>query len=82
MDALSSSSRECNIFLREGDRLTTEPGMQRLAAAGRIYRSGQGGLSYIRYLDDFGVSPINNVWTDVSQGGFTDDKIYVVQTGT
>jgi adenine-specific DNA-methyltransferase len=62
--------------------LTTDAGMTRLGLAGRIYASSAGGLSYVRYLDDFPVSPMNNVWTDVSQGGFTDEKVYVVQTGT
>ena len=67
---------------RRGYWLTNEIGMARLRDARRISASSQGSLSYIRYLDDFPASPLNNVWTDVSQGGFNAEKIYVVQTNT
>jgi adenine-specific DNA-methyltransferase len=33
-------------------------------------------------LDDFSAKEIGNVWTDTGTGSFTDDKLYVVQTGT
>ncbi|MBR2980242.1 MAG: site-specific DNA-methyltransferase [Myxococcaceae bacterium] len=39
-------------------------------------------LMYKRMLDDFPVSPIANIWSDVKMTGFTEDKIYVVQTST
>lgn len=61
---------------------TTKEGMDRLAAAGRIYSTGNT-LRYIRFLDDFGAMALNNVWTDV--GGIQsrlDPKVYVVQTAT
>ena len=59
---------------------STHPGgMQRLAVAGRIFAGGDT-LSYIRFMDDFPVAPMNNIWLDTGVGGFTDDKIYVVQT--
>ena len=67
---------------RRGYWLTNETGMARLRDARRIAASSKGSLSYVRYLDDFPASPLNNVWTDVSQGGFNEDKIYVVQTNT
>jgi len=35
---------------------------------------------YLRFFDDFPVSPINNVWRDVLMTGFSEDKVYVVQT--
>ena len=35
---------------------------------------------YKRYLDDFSVSPITNVWRDTVMTGFTEPKLFVVQT--
>jgi adenine-specific DNA-methyltransferase len=37
---------------------------------------------YKRYLSDFIVSPIANVWSDTKMTGFTDSKFYVVQTAS
>ena len=37
-------------------------------------------LSYIRFIDDFPVTPIGNLWTDTLTGSFTEEKVYVVQT--
>jgi adenine-specific DNA-methyltransferase len=54
-------------------------GMHRLAVADRIFAGGDT-ISYVRYFEDFPVSPTNNVWNDTGAGGFTDTKIYVVQT--
>src|SRR3546814_4543294 len=54
--------------------------MQNLARARRLYPTRSGTLHYERYLDDFPAFEINNVWTDVGTGSFTDDKVYVVQT--
>lgn len=56
-------------------------GMERLALANRIHVA-KNSIQYVRYVDDFGYQPIHNVWTDVGTGNFTDDKLYVVQTGT
>lgn len=56
-------------------------GMRRLLAADRVEVSGKN-PAYVRYLDDYLVTPINNVWNDTSTGGFTDEKVYVVQSGT
>jgi adenine-specific DNA-methyltransferase len=36
---------------------------------------------YKRKLEDFDVVPTNNYWTDVKMTGFSEDKVYVVQTG-
>jgi adenine-specific DNA-methyltransferase len=58
---------------------TTYEGMQRLAAAKRLVVSGTT-LRYVRYLDDYPVSPIVDLWDDTITGSFTDPKIYVVQT--
>ncbi len=57
---------------------TTEPGMRRLLWADRLQAAA--GLYYKRYLDDFPVKPMNNLWADTGSGGFVDDKYYVVQT--
>jgi adenine-specific DNA-methyltransferase len=56
-------------------------GMKRLIAANRVEVSGTSPV-YIRFLDDYPVVPLGNLWTDTSTGGFTDPKVYVVQTGT
>ena len=62
---------------------TTVDGLQRLADKRRLAVEGNS-LCYIRYLDDFPVAPISNVWTDVGGGvqSRADPKVYVVQTGT
>jgi adenine-specific DNA-methyltransferase len=54
-------------------------GMGRLAAAGRIHVA-RNSIQYVRMSDDFEYSPLSNVWTDVSSGNFTTEKVYVVQT--
>lgn len=54
-------------------------GMSRLKMAGRVIVSGSS-LAYVRYLDDYPVVPIKNVWGDTGTGSFTDPKVYVVQT--
>ncbi len=61
---------------------TNEIGMQRLLAASRVELTSNS-LSYVRYLDDFSATTINNSWTDI--GGIqsrADPKVYVVQTPT
>jgi len=54
-------------------------GLQKLAHANRIQITGNS-LAYVRFLDDFPVSPISNSWTDTGVAGFTSDKRYVVET--
>jgi adenine-specific DNA-methyltransferase len=58
---------------------TTIEGMRRLESKGRLEASGNG-LYYKRYLDDFAVRPLTERWLDTASGGFTDQKLYVVQT--
>lgn len=58
---------------------TSEEGMTRLAAAGRLLAVGKT-LTYVRYLDDFPVFPFTNLWDDTVTSGFGDPKLYVVQT--
>ena len=58
---------------------TTLEGLQRLASKKRLIPVSTS-LYYVRYLDDFPVTPMDNFWSDTSAGGYSDDKIYVVQT--
>ncbi|MFZ1860313.1 MAG: site-specific DNA-methyltransferase, partial [Candidatus Competibacter sp.] len=61
---------------------TNELGMQRLLAASRVELTGKS-LSYVRFLDDFSATTLNNSWSDI--GGIqsrSDPKVYVVQTPT
>ena len=60
---------------------TTMKGMEALAKAKRIQESTNQ-IQYVRFFDDFTVQPITNVWTDTTQAGFVDSKLYVVQTLT
>ncbi len=58
---------------------TTKTGMERLKMAKRVGLAGKT-LSYIRYIVDFPVYPLNNSWDDTVTAGFASDKLYVVQT--
>jgi adenine-specific DNA-methyltransferase len=58
---------------------TTPDGLKNLAKANRLMALGNS-LRYKRYLGDFPVFPISNIWTDTSVSGFSDKKLYVVQT--
>lgn len=60
---------------------TTLVGMDRMAKQGRLTVSGSS-LAWLGYVDDFPVTPSNNIWTDVMTGSFTDPKTYVVQTNS
>ena len=64
---------------KKGGWKTNAVGMKRLANALRLKPIGNT-LMYRRYLEDFGVSPINNLWRDVLFTGFAEEKTYVVQT--
>ena len=56
-------------------------GMARLARAYRLHVA-KNSLQYVRYLTDFPCIPVTKLWSDTATGSFTDDKVYVVQTGT
>jgi adenine-specific DNA-methyltransferase len=60
---------------------TTYEGLERLAAANRLVPIGNT-LMYRRFLDDFPVFPITNIWLDTVVTGYSDPKIYVVQSST
>jgi adenine-specific DNA-methyltransferase len=65
----------------KGGWKTNQRGMERLHKSDRLKPIGNT-LMYRRFLEDFSVYPIANVWDDVLATGFSDQKIYVVQTGT
>lgn len=56
----------------------TPEGLSRLASLNRLEATT--GLYYVRYLDDFPVTPLANDWDDTGIAGFASDKLYVVQT--
>jgi adenine-specific DNA-methyltransferase len=58
---------------------TSQQGMRRLQIAHRLALAGNT-LSYVRYIGDFPVYPLNNSWDDTVTAGFASDKVYVVQT--
>lgn len=69
-----------NFSLPPGQRWrTTREGMERLGAAGRFLVIGRS-LRYKRYLDDFCVIPFTDSWKDTSVSGFSERRLYVVQT--
>jgi len=56
-------------------------GMSRLASANRLMLVGNT-LRYKRYLNDYPVYQIDNVWNDTAISGFGRKKEYVVETST
>ena len=58
---------------------TSTDGMDRLARAWRI-ESSTNSIRYVRFLDDFPIQPITNLWADTNRPGYIDAKTYVVQT--
>jgi len=60
---------------------TNLEGMQALEKACRLAVKGSR-LRYVRYFEDFPVTPISDVWMDVATGGFVSEKLYTVQTNT
>ena len=60
---------------------TNPEGMKRLVWGHRVEAS-ENSLRFVRFLDDFPVQPITNVWDDTNRPGYIDTKLYVVQTTT
>ena len=58
---------------------TNAVGFARLAQSGRLIKRDRS-ISYVRYLLDFPVVPVTNLWTDVRWGFDASDKRYVVET--
>jgi adenine-specific DNA-methyltransferase len=64
---------------KKGGWKTNIEGMNILAKEKRLMALGNT-LCFVRYLDDFPFKPVNNIWDDTRQSGFSDPKKYVVQT--
>ena len=54
--------------------------MDRLSKIGRVRRSGKS-LATVLLAEDNPVTPMDNVWLDTGTGSFTEEQVYVVQTG-
>jgi adenine-specific DNA-methyltransferase len=85
-DNLTSQGNPVREFAHDnqtyrGGWKTTAEGMQRLASANRIHVAANS-IMYVRFLRDFPMVPLTQVWDDTSVGSFLDEKLYVVQTGT
>jgi very-short-patch-repair endonuclease/DNA modification methylase len=65
--------------LRKGTFKTDLNGLNNLAEARRLLWVGDT-LRYVRYLDDFPVFPLSNLWDDTVTSGFAAPKLYAVQT--
>jgi adenine-specific DNA-methyltransferase len=60
---------------------TTIQGMSVLAKANRLITVGNT-LMYKRFMEDYPVYPGNNIWLDTVITGYSDEKLYVVQSST
>jgi adenine-specific DNA-methyltransferase len=65
--------------LGKGHWKTNIVGMNRLARSWRLGYPTRNSLAYIRFVDDFPVTPLGEIWM-VQSGAFTEEKVYVVQT--
>jgi adenine-specific DNA-methyltransferase len=54
---------------------TSMEGLKKLVKLNRIVKRGDT-IEFVRYLDDFSINPITNIWTDTMGGA----SLYVVQT--
>ncbi len=68
-----------NYVPGKGGWKTNETGAKRLSYASRFLPIGNT-LRYRRKFVDFAGIPINNAWLDFRTSGFSDTKVYVVQT--
>jgi adenine-specific DNA-methyltransferase len=64
------------IKAKKSSWATNKDGMTRLIMANRVAKPGSV-PQYVRFVDDFPVQPINNLWADT---GGASDMVYVVQT--
>ncbi|HLG69785.1 MAG TPA: site-specific DNA-methyltransferase [Chloroflexota bacterium] len=89
-DATSATGAESIRFtVTMGGRQFTPPGtrgwsshllgFERLSRSDRLLIIGNS-LRFKRYLGDYPVSPLQNMWFDTVQSGFASPRVYVVQT--
>ncbi|MCV2437812.1 site-specific DNA-methyltransferase [Paucibacter sp. DJ2R-2] len=74
VDIMGRSLQPSNGYWKTG-----ETGIKALTKAGRLGLIGNT-LCYVRFIEDFPVYPYSNLWTDTVTSGFSDKKVYVVQT--
>ncbi|MBW2330420.1 MAG: site-specific DNA-methyltransferase, partial [Deltaproteobacteria bacterium] len=67
--------------LKTGSWKTSISGLKNLAKANRLWFL-EHTVYYKRYVDDFPIQPMNNVWHDTTISGYASEKMYVVQTLT
>jgi len=60
---------------------TGHDGLKRIVDTNRIYVEGKN-LAYKRFLSDYPVNELKNVWMDTGSGALVHEKVYVVQTGS
>jgi adenine-specific DNA-methyltransferase len=60
---------------------TTPQGMQSMASQRRL-QATENSIYFVRFWNDFALRPLTNLWTDTAAGGFAEERLYVVQTGT
>ncbi len=58
---------------------TNFEGMKRLDRAERLYVRSTS-MNYVRFLRDYPALPLSNVWDDTAIAGWSEFKVYVVQT--
>jgi adenine-specific DNA-methyltransferase len=78
-DILGFNFEGRNYSPGKGTFKTDFRGLTRLAKSGRL-EAGGNNISYVRFADDFPVSPISNFWDDTGWS-LGAEKTYVVQTG-
>lgn len=66
--------------LRKGSFKTNQDGFSNLEKNNRLLSIGKN-LMYRRYFSDFPYREVTNVWRDTLMTGFSEPKIYSVQTG-
>ncbi len=80
-DVTSFYFRNKNFSPGKGTFKTDKNGLKKLAKATRLRPIGNT-LMYKRFIKDFPVIPIANYWNDTKMTGYSEDKTYIVQTGT
>jgi adenine-specific DNA-methyltransferase len=68
-----------SFYPGSGGWKTNKEGFSKLVSANRMMRREKS-LSYIRFIDDFPVVPVSNLWLDTRWGFDAAERIYVVQT--
>ncbi len=58
---------------------TNQKGMERLAQSERLMTIGKN-IRFKKFLTDYPVTPLSNLWTDTVVSGFGDQRLYAVQT--